>query len=147
MAWKIELTGKRGFSADSQERKELISRISTSLELYNAHEVRVVISAHKDKKTNPQVRYYWGVVVPYVMEHLSERGYSYNKDEVHDILKMKCLQQTILAPNGEFINVGGSIEKLSVQEMAQFLHACNLLCMNWFGYAPPEPIKGFTNDN
>lgn len=49
--------------------------------------VDVVIRRHREQRTDPQNRYYFGVVVPLIAEHC---GYTHS--EMHELLAMKFLR-------------------------------------------------------
>lgn len=71
--------------------------------------VGITIRKHRDKRTNGQNAYYWGVVVPILANH-----FGYDTEEMHEELKYLFNPiQSKIDPNRK---IGGSTTKLSTVE-------------------------------
>lgn len=88
-----------------------------------------------DVKTNPQLRYFFGVVYPIVKMGLENyEGTTFTKKEVMTILKEMFFYEEI---NGQ--RVQGSLAKASKQELIQFISKVIDFAHITFGVTIPEP--------
>jgi len=76
--------------------------------------VDIMISPATNRRTNPQNRYYWGVVMKIMKAYYDEYGNTYTQQEIHELLKSQCgLTQTIIHPTtGEAIQITRSLSNL-----------------------------------
>ena len=74
--------------------------------------VQIIIKKYRRKRTDPQNKYYFGVVVPILMEYTG-----YTKDEMHEALKWKFLK---IEKPGMPPTVG-STKKLNTKEFEEYL--------------------------
>jgi hypothetical protein len=88
---------------------------------------RIVVSLREQKRTrsNPQNRFYWGVVIPAVLDMFVEAGNDTNPEEVHSFLKEQvggsvCVK-VLLTPDGKRRPVLRSSADLSTQEFEDYL--------------------------
>lgn len=56
------------------------------VESFDGHEVQLTLKKKSKPRSNQQNRYYWGVVIKTLADHLG-----YTPDEMHDALRMKFL--------------------------------------------------------
>lgn len=57
----------------------------------SGYEIKVTLA----RRTNPQNSFYWGVVVPTVADHLTEKHeFPFTSDMTHDLLKSQFLPQS-----------------------------------------------------
>jgi hypothetical protein len=47
----------------------------------------IIVKPHRGRRTNPQNRYYWGVVVKLIHKWMRSHGNNITKDDVHEFLK------------------------------------------------------------
>ena len=89
------------------------------------------------QRSNPENRYYWGVVVQILAEELG-----YFKDEMHEILKRKFLTEHVLLRNkGKEIAAerNRSTAELSTKEMEDFLSQIRIWASSELSIFIPEP--------
>lgn len=84
----------------------------------------LIITMEKDygKRTSQQNRYWWGSLVPAVLEGLRDVGYNEIKtpEQAHEFLKHKFLMQKIVnEKTGEIIEVPRSTTELSKKEESE----------------------------
>lgn len=95
--------------------------------------VDVTVDNPDNSMTPPQRRYYWGVIVKQIAEHLGM-----DNDEVHNMLKWKFLK--IVAECGEeeyaFIK---STSELSTTEMNEYMRKCREWASMEFSIFIPKP--------
>jgi hypothetical protein len=84
-------------------------------------EAELTLNKVKARKTNPQLRYFYGIVVPIIKLGLEElQGESYNKAEVIMFLKDKFFYEEV-EMNGEFIRLPMSLSKGDKKEVSKFI--------------------------
>ena len=73
----------------------------------NGNKVDIVIRKHKEKRTNEQNKYYWGVVIPILADYFGHD----NAEDMHEDLKLKFNPAESKIDQGKII--GGTTTKLS----------------------------------
>ena len=91
--------------------------------------VDVVIRLPKKDRSNEQNRYYWGVVIRLLSEHLG-----YTDDEMHDALKMMFLKD-----NSRDIPTLRSTTELTTVEFEKYLEEVRMWAANMLGFYIPLP--------
>jgi hypothetical protein len=51
---------------------------------FEGKKVDIIIERHKTKRTNPQNRYWWGVVLKLITDYMNEQGYELREQDWHD---------------------------------------------------------------
>ena len=99
------------------------------------HEKEVEISIKKtNSRSNPQNRYYWGVIVHMIKERFQELGYTktdirdanvstpLTREDVHLFLRDQFLKDDLISKDGEVIGtLSQSTKNLSTDEFVKFL--------------------------
>ena len=83
----------------------------------------VKIAANKNR-SNQQSRYYWGCMLPMVLDGLQDAGFNEIKDvaTVHELLKKLFLERKMVSEKtGDEIKIPGSTAKLSTTEFNIFI--------------------------
>jgi len=98
-------------------------------------EVEVTITLPKDypQRSGQQNRYYHGVVLELLSEHLG-----YTPEEVHEILKQKFLGE-VLSAGGQEFSVGKSTTELDTVQMENFMDRVRIWASIEFSVVIPEP--------
>lgn len=128
---------------------------SDELPKYEGRDVEVVIKK-LNKRSNPQNRYYWGVVVYLVRERLNSLGYvrgdlhegalpsALTRDDVHLYLKENFNRKDIVNhETGEVLgSASSSTTDLSTDEFAQYVENIVLWASNYLDLEipPAEPF-------
>jgi hypothetical protein len=116
----IKIDGTAYFKADD---KEILNKYL--LEIMNGNpdvQVELSVVTVNTKKTLPQLRYFYGVVLPVVKVALEElQGEPLTKDEVVQFLKEKYFYEEVI-DGDEFIKVPMSLSKATKQEVNTFIH-------------------------
>ena len=110
-------------------------------DFFEGEEIEFTIQKKKKKRSNRQVRYYWGVVVALVREELREKwGKQFEPQEVHEFLKMKFNSEMVVDEDtGEVFTVPISITKLSTREMMDYIERVRQWTIELFDLHIPEP--------
>ncbi len=111
---------------------------------------RITIAPYK-KRTLKQNDYYWGSMLPLVLEGLRNNGYSEVKtvEDAHEVLKHLFLKRNVVQEGtGEVIaTIGGSTAGLSTVEFAAFIEEVIKWGFEYLGVTipgPGEPLLMFT---
>lgn len=108
---------------------------------YEGKDVQIVLTK-LNKRSNPQNRYYWGVVVYLVRERLNELGYvredlrdnelpaTLTREDVHIYLKENFNRKEIVNPDtGEVLGTtSASTTSLSTDEFAKYIESIITWC-------------------
>lgn len=93
----------------------------------------VIIQKHKDKRTNQQNRYLWGVVYAIIGEELG-----YPADEVHELLAKKFIPSHEIEIFGARRIVAKSTAQLSTTEFSQYVEQIRAFVAQ-YGVLIPDP--------
>lgn len=95
-------------------------------------------STDKKNRSNQQNRYYFGVCVYLLSEHLG-----YSREEVHEILKHKFLRQTLwISKKGgvqEMSIITKSTTELTTKQFEEYLSEIRMWASAELGVCLPEP--------
>ena len=101
----------------------------------------------KNRRSNPQNRYLWGVVYKEVEIRLKQLGNDVNADVVHEFLKGKFLQVPMIAEGGEVIeNLPGSTADLNKEEFALYVDKIIMWAAQFLEITIPLPNEILTLD-
>jgi hypothetical protein len=80
----------------------------------------------EDKKSNPQLRYFFGIVLPIIKQAFEEmQGETYSKEEIVTILKDMYFFEERYSPVSEsIIKIPLSLEHAKKSEVSTFLEKC-----------------------
>lgn len=110
----------------------------------------IKIEKAKRKRSLNQNAYYWGVVLPAVVDIFLEYGDSITPEEAHEFCKQEigCLQRVMINPSsGMLVKINCESKKLNTAEFEDYLEKCRAWCAsngvvvslpNEGRYAPPE---------
>jgi len=93
----------------------------------------IVIGPHKKYRSNPQLKYYFSVVVKTLSNELG-----YQVDEMHDILKHMFNPQ-LIDVRGYCVEMGGSTGDLKTDEMEDYLSKIRMWASADLGIYIPLP--------
>ena len=105
--------------------------------------VVLTVAEDKPKRSNPQNRYYRGVVCELIGDALKETGWDpaeCTNDAVHAMLKMRFLKEDRpLGKDGEFITVVKSTTELDREEFGAYIEHCICFAAEYLNVVIPEP--------
>lgn len=106
---------------------------------------RLTVKVYRARRTDPQNRLYWGVVVASLQTFLREQGECYTSEEVHGLMKAKFLRKSIINPvTGEIVGeTARSTATLSVDEFSEYLELCVTWLADMFGIVVPSNGSAF----
>jgi hypothetical protein len=96
-------------------------RLDADLRAFSDCDV-VIIIKRRGKRSSPQNRYYWGVVVDEVRRELKRRGHRYTPEEVHEALKLKFNPDYVRGEGGEVLmEMPGTTTIMNKEEFGGYL--------------------------
>ncbi len=114
-------------------------RFSQSLRRMRDGEVLITVERIKAARSQPQNRYYWGVVVELLSEHTG-----YTPDEIHDVLKAKFIPKKLALADGngevkgEFV-IGGTTTKLDKVAFGEYVESIRRWAAEDLHVVIPDP--------
>ena len=94
----------------------------------------------KNRRSEPQNRYLWGVVYSELRIRLKELGNDFTNEEVHELMKLKFNPVPLAGPDGEVLDYcGGSTAKMNKEEMGIYLDKIIQWAAEFLGIEIPTP--------
>jgi hypothetical protein len=119
---------------DPERQKARVVEFIQTLPTSAGERWEVTVKTHKKSKTLEQLRYYYGVVVPVVME---DQGLT--KHQADEWLKNECCEPTHIEVLGKVFEIRPSISKMKVNEMSSYIDDCiNYLGLHGIPVPAPE---------
>lgn len=120
-------------------RKDFDKEIACQKDMY----CFVTIEKASKKRSSPQNRYYWGVVVPLVRKGFLENGwesYELSSDQVHDCIKHKfCRTELVNHDTGEIIESVKGTSEMTTSEFMDFIVIVQQWSATFFNIDIPDP--------
>ena len=96
-------------------------QFNRELEYFEGKDVEVQVRKKRKKRSLMQNAYYFGVVVPCVVEGLKDAGYRVNRELAHEFLKSKFAREEIVnEETGEVLSIIGSTAKMTTSKMMDY---------------------------
>ena len=93
-----------------------------------------------DRRSSPQNRYYWGVVVPAIHKGLRDGGMEITRQGTHDLLKFRFLKEEHpVGKDGEFVTLIPSTSDLDVEQFIAYTDACIRFAAEYLNTRIPGP--------
>ncbi len=121
------------FYANKEPGKKMVFE---KLKLFNHYvnslsgRLKITIEEYKEKRSNPQNRYYWGVIVKILGNH-----FGYTQKETHSAIGQEFL---LVERDGKppFVR---STSDLDTQEFVEFNEQVKIWAVTYFGVVIPDP--------
>jgi len=86
---------------------------------YRGKDIQWEVKKVTEKRSNPQNRYYWAVVIPMVADHMGDKNYDY----VHEVLLELCAprKQYVIESTGQVIHYIIRSSAMSVDEFREYI--------------------------
>lgn len=102
--------------------------LAAAIANYEGQRVEFTIEKAKNKRTNPQNRWYWGVAVQMVSQRMLELGSPISKEDCHVMIKMAVgniepiliYEEIVIESTGEIIKRMRSTSELSTTDFMAF---------------------------
>lgn len=126
--------------------KRTRERIHELLLTLENKQIEVTIKRKRKTRSNPQNAYYWGVVIPLLVDGIYNQWGEYqSKEQAHELLKERfCFNEVVNEDTGEVIKLKKSTTYLTTVEMEIYLEQCRQFLNEWFGITAPLPNEQLT---
>lgn len=93
-----------------------------------------------DKRSNPQNRYYWGLVVPMIQKGIKDLGTELTKEETHEFLKARFnLSDLVNKDTGETISIPVSTTRLNKEQFSEYIEKIQRFSAEFLSITIPDP--------
>lgn len=115
--------------------RESIAKVLQSL---NGKFAKITIEEKKKTRSLSQNSYYWGYVIPPIVNMFNEHGNNVDAEQVHEFLKDEVgkLSQMVTLPDGELKKVSGSSALLKTMEFEEYLLKVRMWAQEWSVFIP-----------
>ena len=131
-----------GRVTDDGEIKLPGAKMRKEAQHFAGKEIEVTIQRKKRKRTDPQNRYYWGVVVEMIRAGIKDMtADALTADQVHELLKLKFNRvQKVDEDTGEVLyEYTGSTAKMKTVEFMEYIEKCCQFAAEYLGVEIPLP--------
>jgi hypothetical protein len=140
---KLELTGhiddKGALSIHNRQR------LLEWAKQYPGKNVVIKFERKGSKRSSPQNRYYWGVVIREITIRLRELGHQWlNDEDVHDMMKLKFNHEQIVSEEGEVLELPKSTTALTKTQFAEYVDNIRMWAVGFLGINIPDPNANLT---
>lgn len=93
-----------------------------------------------NKRSNPQNRFYWGLVIPMVQSGIKDMGTELTKEETHEFLKARFNFEEIVNTNtGEAISIPRSTTALNKIQFSEYVEKIQQFASEFLSIVIPDP--------
>lgn len=97
------------------------------------------------KRSNPQNRYYWGIVIKEITLRLRELGHTWlQDDDTHQLMKLKFNFEQIVSEHGEVMELPKSTATLTKTQFAEYVDKIRMWASDFLGINIPDPNQSLT---
>lgn len=152
-------TGRRGFYQSKMKELQYFATVTDTGKIsvprrmeqevgekFKGQRIEITFRKKKKHRSSEQNRYYWGVVIPYILEAFIELGNDLQEGNpehaelIHDFLKRRFLPARMVADaNSETIELAPSTAGLSTTEMMEYIDRVCLFAAESLNVAIPHP--------
>jgi len=126
---------------DFKQRSNFLADVSK----FKDGEYVITIEKLKSKRSLAQNSYYWGVVVPLVKYGLTDAGWRYTTDQVHEDLKRDFnIVEIVNERSGEIRRSIGSTTEMSKSEMMDYFAKITQWAAEYLSIQIPQPNEQLT---
>ena len=104
----------------------------------------ITLEPYKKRRGNQSNRYYWGVVIEYVIQGFNDLGELVSKEQAHEFLKDRFLfnnKREVPVVDGIVLEIPATTTTLSVDEFGQYIEHCVQFAAEYLNVVIPAPDK------
>ena len=120
--------------------------ILEAINSYDGKDLLITFEKIKKKRSNQQNAYYWGIVIVIIKSALKSTGNNLSENDVHDLLRLKFLKETILIKEetGEVIERVKSTTELTTSQFMDYIAEIQQFAAEYFDVIIPDPNEEIT---
>ena len=112
---------------------------------YEGKKIIVSIELFKNSRSVLQNNYYWGVVVPMVRQGVLDMGMKMNKEEIHEMLKLRFLKkEKVNEDTGEIFPYIGSTTEMTKMQFMEYIQDIQQWSATYLNVVIPSPGEQLT---
>jgi hypothetical protein len=93
-----------------------------------------------NKRSNPQNRYYWGLVIPLIQKGIEDLGTELTKEETHELLKARFnFSEIVNEETGECIQIPRSTTTLNKEQFGEYISKIQQFAAEFLNIEIPDP--------
>lgn len=93
-----------------------------------------------NRRSTPQNRYYWGLVIPIIQKAIKDLGTELTKEEAHEFLKSRFnLSEIVNHDTGEAISVPLSTTRLNKEQFGEYIEKIQRFAAEFLMIEIPDP--------
>lgn len=95
-----------------------------------------------NRRSSPQNRYYWGLVIPLIQKGIKDLGTDLTKEETHEFLKARfniANTDIVNEQTGETINIPLSTTRLNKEQFGEYIERIQRFGAEFLGIEIPDP--------
>jgi hypothetical protein len=94
----------------------------------------------QNKRSNPQNRYYWGLVIPMMKKAFEDLGHELTAEEVHEFLKARFnFTEVINEQTAEMIQIPLSTTRLNKSDFSEYIEKIQRFAAEFLNLVIPDP--------
>lgn len=105
--------------------------------------VTISLKVKRSTRSNPQNRYYWGVIIEMVQYAMNEHGNEYSKEEVHEFLKKEFNSEEREMKEGYYVKVPRSTTSMNTVDFMNYKEKIQQFAAEILGIYIPDPNECF----
>lgn len=100
----------------------------------------ILEAAAHNKRSNPQNRYYWGLVVPLIQQGIKDLGTEITKEECHEFLKARFNSEELVnTETAECVNIPRSTAALNKEQFSEYIGKIQQFAAEFLSIEIPNP--------
>lgn len=112
---------------------------------YPGKNVVVKFERKGSKRTSPQNRYYWGVVIKEITLRLRDLGHTWlQDDDTHQLMKLKFNFEQIVSEQGEVLELPKSTATLTTTQFMEYIERVRMWAADFLEINIPDPGQVLT---
>jgi len=142
MDLKIIYTGKVTDEIKIHRSKEFKAEVIRN---FAGKDIQITVERKKKRRGLAQNSYYWAVVVPVVMQGLTDAGYRVSKESTHEFLKATFHKQELVnEQTGEILQTVGSTSQMTTVQMMEYFQEITEWAIEFLNVQIPQPNEQMT---
>jgi len=120
--------------------------IKEAIGAFENKDIVIRIEKKKKKRSSQQNAFLWGCVLPLMQQALKETGNLMTLNDVHELLKLRFLKETILVneDTGQIVERIKSTTELSTSQFMDYISEITVFASEYFGIEIPQPNENIT---